>query len=71
MAMRYAVRWHWLKAMYVLTVVVAGGFGLGMLVAPEQIQSALGTPSQDPLTFGLNGSIFLASRCGYPDGSTR
>lgn len=60
MAMQYAVRWHWLKAMYILTVIVSGGFGLAMLVAPARIQSALEMPSQDPVTFGLNGSLFLA-----------
>jgi hypothetical protein len=46
--------------MYILTVIVAGGFGLGMLLAPAQVQSALGMPAQDPVTFGLNGSILLA-----------
>jgi hypothetical protein len=60
MAMGRAVRWHWLRAMYILTVIVAGGFGLGMLVAPARVQSALAMPAQDPVTFGLNGSVFLA-----------
>jgi hypothetical protein len=60
MAMGYTVRWRWLRAMYILTVIVAGGFGLGMLVAPTRIQSALGMPAQDPVTFGLSGAVFLA-----------
>ena len=60
MASEDTIRWHWLRAVYILTIVVAGGFGLGMLVAPMRIQSVLGMPAQDAVTFGLNGSIFLA-----------
>jgi hypothetical protein len=60
MASQYRIRWRWLRAMYVYTVIVAGGFGLGMLLAPMRIQSILGMPAQDPMTFGLNGSVFLA-----------
>jgi hypothetical protein len=60
MAGRYAIRWHWLRAMYILTAIVAGGFGLGMVVAPVGTQSVLDMPAQDPVTFGLGGSVFLA-----------
>jgi hypothetical protein len=36
------VRWGWLKFMYAYTIVGAGGFGVGLLVAPKAIGSALG-----------------------------
>lgn len=60
MASQYRIRWRWLRAMYVYTVIVAGGFGLGMVLAPVRVQSILGMPAQDPVTFGLNGSFFLS-----------
>lgn len=60
MAGRYVIRWRWLRAMYVYTAIVAGGFGLAMVVTPLRIQSILGMPAQDPVTFGMNGSIFLS-----------
>ena len=46
--------------MYLWTIVGAGGFGLGMLVAPETIRAAFGMPAQDPLMFGVAGSVFVA-----------
>ena len=54
------IRWRWLRVMYVYTAVVAGGFGLAMVLAPLRMQSILGMPAQDPVTFGLNGSILLS-----------
>jgi hypothetical protein len=46
--------------MYVYTAVVAGGCGLGMLVAPDAIRSVFKMPSQDPVAFGIVGSVYLA-----------
>jgi len=57
---QYAIRWRWLRFMYVYTIVVAGGFGLAELLAPTRVQSMLGMPAQDPMVFGLCASIFLA-----------
>ena len=54
------VRWGWLRFMYVYTAVVAGGFGLAMLVAPGLTRSTFNMPLQEPVTFGMSGSIFLA-----------
>jgi len=54
------VRWGWLKVMYIYTIVLAGGYGLGMIVIPNVIISASGLPAQDPVTFGITGSIYLA-----------
>jgi hypothetical protein len=53
------IRWGWLKGMYILTIVVAGGFGLGMIFAPSILQSAFGNAC-DPITFGIVGSVYLA-----------
>jgi len=56
------VRWGWLKGMYILTIIHAGGSGLGMILMPSTIQSIFGWPSQDPIVFGICGSIWVA--CG-------
>jgi hypothetical protein len=55
-----AVRWGWLRGMYVYTIVGAGGVGLGILLAPKAIISLFGLPSQEPITFGITGSVYLA-----------
>jgi hypothetical protein len=57
---QHTIRWRWLKFMYVYTAIVAGSFGLGVILAPSGMQSILDMPAQDPVVFGLNGSIFLA-----------
>jgi len=59
MAGQYTIRWYWLRAMYVYTAIVAGGFGLAAILAPARVQSMSGMPPQDPVVFGLNGSLFL------------
>jgi len=56
---QYVIRWHWLRFMYVYTAIVAGSFGLGAILAPSGVQSILDMTAQDPVVFGLNGSIFL------------
>jgi hypothetical protein len=55
------VRWAWLKGMYIYTALAAGLFGLGMLVSPSAVQSALCLPDQDPIVFGVVGSVYVAS----------
>lgn len=54
------VRWGWLKAMYIFTIVVAGGFGLGIIIVPNILKSVFGWPSQDPIVLGVIGSVYLA-----------
>jgi len=54
------VRWGWLKAMYIYTIVVAGGFGLGIIIVPNILKSVFGWPSQDPIVLGVVGSVYLA-----------
>jgi hypothetical protein len=57
---QYAIRWRWLRFMYVYTTIVAGAFGLAEILAPARVQSMLDMPAQDPMVFGLGGSFFLA-----------
>ena len=56
------IRWGWIKGMYIYTIVVAGLFGLGMIVAPEMIKSKFTWPVEEPVAFGIIGSIYVA--CG-------
>ncbi len=55
------IRYGWLKAMYLYTVVGAGGFGLAMLVFPRAVQSAFRFPPQDLAVFKLFGSVLVAA----------
>jgi len=54
------VRWGWLKGMYIFTIIHAGGSGLGMILIPSVIRSIFGWPSQDPILFGVCGSIWFS-----------
>lgn len=56
-----SIRWGWLKTMYIYTIFVAGGFGLGMIFFPGTIQSLLRFPPQDPIMLGVYASVSLAS----------
>jgi hypothetical protein len=57
---KYTIRWRWLKFMYIYTATVAGAFGLGIILAPAGMRLILDMPTQDPVVFGLSGSVFLA-----------
>jgi hypothetical protein len=46
--------------MYIYTIVGAGGFGLGMICFPGAMRSIFGWPNQDPLVFGVTGSVYLS-----------
>jgi hypothetical protein len=54
------VRWGWLKLMYAYTIVGAGGFGVGVLIAPKALGLALGWPAQDPVMRGIVASVYAA-----------
>ncbi|WP_319506002.1 hypothetical protein [uncultured Methanolobus sp.] len=56
----FKVRMNWLKFMYIYTIIGAGGFGLGMLVAPEMIKSTFGWPVSEPIVMGIVGSVYVA-----------
>jgi len=54
------IRWGWLKFMYIYTAAFAGVCGLGMIVAPDTVRSAFRLPDQEPIAFGIVGSVYLA-----------
>jgi hypothetical protein len=54
------VRWGWLRFMYIFTIVVAGGFGLGAILIPDIMASVYRMPKQDPVIFGIVGSVYVA-----------
>jgi hypothetical protein len=60
MSNTFNVRWGWLKGMYIYTIVGAGGFGLGIIFAPNIMRTMLSMPSQDPIVLGIAGSVYLA-----------
>lgn len=55
------IRWGWLRAMYIYTIVGAGGFGLGMIIMPELVKKTFAWPVNEPIAFGILGSVFVAS----------
>jgi hypothetical protein len=52
-------RLAWLKVMYIWTIVVGGGFGLAIVVAPGAILS-MANEACDPFLYGIEGSVYLA-----------
>lgn len=54
------VRLSWIKFMYVYTIIGAGGFGLGILFVPDIMKSMFAMPDQDPLVFGITGSVYAS-----------
>lgn len=57
------IRYGWLKIMYVCTIIFAGGFGIAILAAPDLLREIFGWPEQDPIVFGVAGSIYLSFAC--------
>lgn len=60
MGEKKTIRFGWLKVMYIWTILSAGVFGLGLLMVPEQLRAIFGWPSQDPVLFGIVGSVYVA-----------
>lgn len=54
------IRWGWLRGMYIYTIVLSGGFGLGIIFVPEMIKTMFTWPVQEPIAFGIIGSIYVA-----------
>jgi hypothetical protein len=46
--------------MYWYTIVGAGIFGLVIVVIPETVRTLFGWPPQDPIVYGVTGSVWLA-----------
>jgi len=41
MATNKKIRWGWIKGMYIYTIILAGLFGLGIIVIPETITTGV------------------------------
>jgi hypothetical protein len=54
------IRYGWLKGMYVYTALGAGLIGLGIILMPETCTSICKMPVQDPIIYGIVGSVYLA-----------
>jgi len=54
------VRYRWLRLMYSLTIIFAGIIGLLMVVSPSTANSLMSIPTENPMIFGLAGSLWLA-----------
>ena len=56
----HKIRYGWLKAMYIYTIVGEGGFGLGIIVMPTYMRIIFNWPAQDPIVYGVMGSVYLS-----------
>lgn len=54
------VRWGWLKFMYIYTILVAGGFGLGIIFFPNITMTLFSWPIEEPIALGIVGSAYVA-----------
>ena len=56
----FEVRLNLLKIMYLWTFFIAGIIGMVIVFAPSVTQSLLGLSKQDPIMFGVLGSLWMA-----------
>ena len=56
----YNIRNNWLKGMYLYTALGAGIPGLGIIIMPTTFKSFMNLPNQEPISFGIIGSVYLA-----------
>lgn len=56
----HKIRYGWLKAMYIYTIIGAGGFGLGIIMMPTYMRMIFNWPAQDPIVYGVMGSVYLS-----------
>ena len=54
------IRYGWLRFMYAYTIVGAGTMGLAIIFNRRLVESMLGFPREDPIVFGINGSVYVA-----------
>lgn len=54
------IRYGWLKGMYIYTILGAGLSGLGIILLPKTYSSTFNLPIQEPINFGILGSVYLA-----------
>ena len=49
-----------LKIMYIITIILAGGFGIMMLIAPSFVMALLSQPTVDLYIYGVPAAIWTA-----------
>ncbi|MBD3184617.1 hypothetical protein GF312_20220 [Candidatus Poribacteria bacterium] len=54
------IRWGWLRFMYIYTIIIAGLMGLGIVIVPEVVKNMIKVPIQEPIFFGIVGSVYLS-----------
>jgi len=54
------IRYGWLKGMYIYTILASCLSGLGMILMPKTFTSMFNLPIQEPINFGILGSVYLA-----------
>jgi hypothetical protein len=57
---QFKIRYAWLKGMYIYTILASGISGLAIILMPETYTSMLGLPMQEPINYGILGSVYLA-----------
>ena len=60
MAKNTEIRWKWIKGMYLYTIIAAGSVGAGIVISPETIKKTFTWPVEEPIAFGIIGSVYLA-----------
>src|SRR5512139_3057409 len=60
MAKNTEIRWKWIKGMYLYTIIAAGSVGAGIVIVPETIKKTFTWPVEEPIAFGIIGSVYLA-----------
>ncbi|MEA2085340.1 MAG: hypothetical protein U9O82_14095 [Thermodesulfobacteriota bacterium] len=59
MAEGIKIRWRWLKFMYIYIIIGGIGAGLGIILIPDIMKSLFRWPIEEPIMFGLVGSVDL------------
>jgi hypothetical protein len=54
------IRYGLLRLMYALSIIVAGSIGLLMVLSPSSVNSLMAMPTDNPMVYGIAGSVFLA-----------
>ena len=54
------IHFGWIKFMYVYNALTAGILGLGIILVPKSLISISKIPEQEPIVFGIIGSVYLS-----------
>lgn len=54
------IRFGWIRVMYIYTIIGAGLAGLFIIFVPDLMMSMFQLPAQEPIMFGVAGSVYIA-----------